>query len=198
MNWLAFIASLVKSLAWPALIAWAVWFFFKRGVTLTAFIENVRQYFKTVKVGGVELTFQDARLEAEAVAAEVGQPPIAQPPDARIVELSNQSSGLAVIEIWKPLELKIRELMFAAQAKRTTPQVGFVRNLYDAGLISENDLKFYDRLRMIRNEAVHSPIPQSLTLAEIAEFKSWVDTFVVRLEQLKDKLTSASTAYPIS
>jgi len=186
MNLYGFIASVIGSLAWPLLIAWIVLLLLRRSKSLEDLIQKVRKYVKSIKMGALELTFQDAREDAEAVAVERGTPlPDQGPLNDKLLQLASINPALAVVEIWKDLEAEIISLIQHNGMMRFTRPTHFMRVLAEKKKITRNELALYERLRSIRNEAVHSRDPQPLTVAEISEYRSFVSALIARFQQIK-------------
>lgn len=178
MNLYGFLASVVGSVAWPVTIVFCVLFLSKNG-------RNILKFVKTIRYGDLELTLQDARRDAEAIQIETGQP--ARPAteaDDKILRLAEINPPAAVIEIWKSLEAKLIQLIQHNGMIRFTRPEHFMKVLVDQKRISATELELFQRLRKIRNDSVHSRDPRALTVAEVLDYKSFVETLVTRLDQI--------------
>ena len=185
MNLYAFIASLVSSLAWPVLVGIILLLLVRRSENLADLIHTVRKYVKTVKVGSIELTLQDARQDAEAIAVERGEPLTAEVPASdKLMQLAQLDPALAVVDIWKELEAEIIKLIQHNGMMRFTSPVHFMKVLADQKKITKSELMLYNHLRKIRNEAVHSRDPMALTLAEVLEYRGLVSALIERFEKI--------------
>jgi len=186
LNLYAFIASLVSSLAWPVLVGMILLALLRHRENLAGLIQIIRKYVKTVKVGSIELTLQDARQDAEAIAVERGEPLAAEvPADDRLMRLAQLDPALAVVDVWKELEGAIIKLIQHNGMVRFTNPAHFMKVLADERKITKSELMLYNHLRKIRNEAVHSRDPMALTLAEVLEYRTLVSALVDRLEKLR-------------
>lgn len=189
MNFYALIASLVSSLAWPALIAWIIWLLLRGGYRLDGLIQTIRKYVKSVKVGSVELTLQDARKEAEEVAAEQGESlGEAAPPAGEAAILTETAPAYMVLEIWKLLETEIVRLQQHNGLVRFTTPSSFMKLLRDKKKITDSEYRLFMTLREIRNQVVHSREPQPITPTEVVEYRTFVATLIRRFEKLKEEL----------
>jgi len=188
MNLYAFIASLVSSLAWPALIAWLVWLLMRNGHTLDGLVQAIRKYVKSVKVGSVELTLQDARKEAEEVAAEQGTSLTEQVPETGDEALLTQAApAFMVLEIWKQLEAEIIQLQQHNGLVRFTSPASFMKLLWDRKKVTDSEYRLFMTLREIRNQVVHSRETQPITPAEVVEYRTFVATLIRRFEKIKQE-----------
>jgi hypothetical protein len=186
LNLYAFVASLVSSLAWPVLVGIILLLLVRRSENLADLIQTVRKYVKTVKVGSIELTLQDARQDAEAIAVERGEPLATEvPANDKLMQLAQLDPALAVVDIWKELEAEIIKLIQHNGMMRFTSPVHFMKALADQKKITKSELMLYNHLRKIRNEAVHSRDPMALTLAEVLEYRSLVSALIERFEKIR-------------
>jgi len=185
MNWLSFIASIVGTMVWPALIAWVVWFISRNGQTLKSLVESVREYLKTVKVGNLEVTFQDARKKAETLANELGQPlEKVTTPDKLVAQVANNDANSAIVVAWIVLEDKLDEMIATAGLSAYVRPDNVMVILFSRNQISENDLQLYWKLQTIRNDAIHSRHQQNITVSEALEFSSFVATLIRKLDKV--------------
>ena len=185
MNWLSFIASIVGTMVWPALIAWVVWFISRNGQTLKSLVESVREYLKTVKVGNLEVTFQDARKKAETLANELGQPlEKLTTPDKLVAQVANNDANSAIVVAWIVLEDKLDEMIATAGLSAYVRPDNVMVILFSRNQISENDLQLYWKLQTIRNDAIHSRPQQNITVSEALEFSSFVATLIRKLDKV--------------
>ena len=144
------------------------------------------RFVKTIRYGDIEVTFQDARHDFEVIQVQRG--PVESPAleaDNKILRLAEIDPGVAVIEIWKGLEEKLIQLIQHNGMMRFTTPDKFMKVLHDQKKISTTELELFQRLRKIRNESVHSRASQSLTVAEVLEYKNFVDTFLSVLELIR-------------
>lgn len=107
MNGLEFVASLVHSLAWPMSVAFVAWLLRKQLAVL------LDAPLKKLKVGPVEAEWvRTAREVAESIPvvakgrAESSSDKTVQ----KLLELAESAPGAAIVESFKLLEAKVREL----------------------------------------------------------------------------------------
>jgi hypothetical protein len=159
VNWLAFIASLVHSLAWPAGIVVVV--IVLRQPIGTAFSRGVRR----LRAGPVEVEFDQVSAEVrqelsrspELVAAEPQVLPSSLSEElARLAEVSPRS---AVLEAFARIEARLVALLDSGDVEsyRTVGGRALARLARDQELISDETLTAVEGLAVLRNLAAHSP-----------------------------------------
>lgn len=185
MDWLTFISNAIRDLAWP-IIALAV---------LGAFLFQGRAFVRLVKTfryKDFELTTREEFFEARADAEQVkltldDQPSSSLNPKDRILQLAEIDPGLAIIDIWKTLDAELLKLIQHNGLVRFTTPDKFVAELGKLGKLSSREESLYRKLRQIRNASVHAHGSFTLTLAEVIEFRDFVDVLVKRFEQMKNE-----------
>ena len=156
MNGLAFIASLVHSLAWPAAIAVAV-IVLRRPIGI-ALGRGVRR----LRAGPVEVEFdqelaevrQELRRSPELAAGPQRMPDSLGYELAKLTEVSPRA---AVLEAYARIEARLTELLAetGTDAPRTSGLV-LARLARDKGLISDVTVSAVDGLAVLRNVTAHS------------------------------------------
>jgi hypothetical protein len=157
---MAFVASIVHSVAWPAGVVVATVIFRKPIGTA------INRRMRRLKAGPFEAEF-------DPVTAEVREE-LAKSPELADVEVPAVTGGLqydlaplivtspraAVLEAFARIELRLRELVAgagAAPVERGWPTVrGLAMQARKLGLISEETLAAIDGLATLRNLAAHS------------------------------------------
>jgi hypothetical protein len=163
MSLLEFVASLVSSLAWPAVVL-AGLLLFRRGIRSR--IADIRRVAWGDKV--VDFTERLDRIESEAVtlvtAAEEtlpaphdhpGSPADAQDA-ARFEVVLEAEPRLAVVDTWASIEREMQRVAvergYGPKAKSAT----FVmRRLIADGILDRETGEVLDALRLLRNDVVH-------------------------------------------
>lgn len=157
MDWLTFIAEIVKALAWPvtALIIFGL---------LRRPLFAILPYIQRLSYGGIELDFS-SQVRDLAVRLRRELPPITlseRLAQARLhlVRLAELSPRAAILEGWLLLEeaaaeaSRRRELNLSSQELRTPLILG--QRLEAAGILDQNKAEIYHRLRNLRNAAAHA------------------------------------------
>lgn len=185
MDVLTFISNLVRDLAWP--IATLV-------VLIIALrhLPSLRRFVKAIRYKDVEVTlreeFDGAREVAETVKALIG--PETKPEETqtdKIAQLAQIDPAIALIEIWRKLEAEVVSLIQHNGLMRYTRPVKFVEQLGKLGKLSEEEITLFRRLRVIRNASVHAQDTNAVTLAEVIEFRDFVNVLIRKFEQIKNE-----------
>ena len=157
MSWLAFVASLVHSLAWPAGVV-AVILVLRRPITV-ALSRGIRR----LRAGPVEVEFdqelaevrQELRQSPELATAEVPALAVTLRDDlARLAEVSPEA---AVSAAFARIETRLVEVLDSAGAPSATAVGGLAlaRLACRQGLISDETLAAVEGLSVLRNLAAH-------------------------------------------
>ncbi|MBN9556323.1 MAG: DUF2292 domain-containing protein [Alphaproteobacteria bacterium] len=181
MGVLQFLAAVVQALAWPALALFFFLFVAKRSSHLIRFVKSIRY-------GDIEITLQDARKEVELLKLERGVTLVSElETDDKILRLAEIDPSVAIVEVWKKLEAKVIQLIqYNGLIRFTRPDL-FVQRLYKLGKISTNELELFQRLHNIRNESVHARPSSAPTIAQVIEYRDFVEAFIARLEQIRNE-----------
>jgi hypothetical protein len=159
VNGLAFIASLVRSLAWPAAVAMVV-FVLRRPIGI-ALGRGVRR----LRAGPVEVEFdqelaevrEELRRNPELASSEV--PELSAGLRDELARLAEVSPRSAVLEAFARIEARLTELLDSqgmAPSQRVRA-VTMARVAHSQGLISDETLAAVEGLSVLRNLAAHSP-----------------------------------------
>lgn len=158
MSWLDFVASAINSLAWPAVVITAVILLRRPLTTLIPLLRRVR--YKELEV---EFAREVQELREEAAAA---LPPLPAGPPPRIPEeealfkLVSVSPRAAVVEAWRLVEGAARRALEARgepiESGRPLSGPQLKRALMYRQILDDAARSLLDRLRMLRNQAVHA------------------------------------------
>jgi hypothetical protein len=159
VSWLAFAASLIHSLAWPAAVT-AVVIVLRRPIS-TALGRGVHR----VRAGPVEVEFdqelaevrEELRRSPELAAATPPVLPVSLREElARVAEVSPRA---AVLEAFSRIEARLVQVLDNARAEPSQAVGGraLARRAHAHGLISDETLAAIDGLSVLRNLAAHSP-----------------------------------------
>jgi len=183
MDVLTFIATIVGHLAWPTVLVVGVVFVSRRAGQLSRFIKKVRYGDFEIEIREQLDAARGTVEQIEAISAPTALAPIQ--PDDRLLELARIDPGIAMVDVWRSLEDEIIKLMQHNGLMRFTNPVRFVRKLAALGKISPEQLKLFERLRSIRNSAVHSSwnAPE-IALGEVLEFRELVGVLTRRFQEI--------------
>jgi hypothetical protein len=180
MGILAFIASLVQSLAWPLAIVLIVFMF--------------RQSLAKLIPGLQRLKYKDIELEfgrqLEEVKQELGPSPVPQELPGPVAEpprlpeakgtsryyrsLAEVSPRAAILEAWLGFELAANtaiESLEPSSKGRPLSMPRLFSVLGESGLLTSAEVDALTRLRALRNQVVHGPEPD-LSIDVIADYSS--------------------------
>jgi hypothetical protein len=165
VNWLAFIASLVQSLAWPAAVVVIVVFLRK---PIRAALRHA--LLRRVKAGPVELEFDQLQAEVreelarspELTEAQAPAPASQAAPATSLREelstLAELSPAAAVMEASKRIEYRLSEMLDGSgeSSPRRLGTRALARLARERGLISDETLAAIDGMSVLRNLVAHS------------------------------------------
>ena len=172
MDWLTFIAELVKSLAWPVFVVAAVLVFRKPLLELIPALRRFR--FKEF-----EIEFGRELLEAErrAITLRPSQAQRALEVEAvpqRLRQIASVRPSAAILEAWRDVEAAAAD----AASRRGMTVTGGTWELFLAlekeGVLNSTEAAILNSLRQLRNKVAHTPEgevineEQALRYAEIA------------------------------
>ncbi|MGB9152010.1 MAG: hypothetical protein WCD70_02870 [Alphaproteobacteria bacterium] len=182
MDWLSFISSLISSLAWPAVAA--IFLFMMRGrigILINALASRIT---KAKLPGGIELEFsekiEEAREESEVLAMEgklvaafkQNQPESLAKVEDKYLTLAQVSPEAAVLEAFKEVEMAIMDNKAELPEIKGGNLFAFVRQLHLAEFIDQKVVDQFQRVRELRNLAVHSKEPLAISIGEAMEYRS--------------------------
>lgn len=186
MDILTFISNLVRDLAWPTAALIGLFVAIGRGPNLVRFVKAIR--YKDFEVT-IRENFDEARAEAQRIQVAASDAPTSDLvlPD-KVLRLAEIDPALAVVDVWKKLEAEIIKLIQHNGMMRFTNAEKFVEELGRFGKLSKNEVQLFQKLRLIRNQSVHSHWGSTtLTLAEVVEFRDFAEILTKRLEQIRSE-----------
>ncbi len=174
MDWLTFIAKLVETLAWPAVVVGVL-------LLLRKELPSIVRSLRKLKFKDVELEFGEA---AVALAAETKRvvPPVKQDvlllgqPESQVVArlepLAELSPRAAILEAWLHVEAAAAAVIQkqSPTSFRSNPGPMRIREgLRRAEVLTPPQEAAFEHLRRLRNEAVHAPEAE-FTAAAVAGY----------------------------
>ncbi|MCJ7525659.1 MAG: hypothetical protein MUP71_10640 [Candidatus Aminicenantes bacterium] len=172
MDWLNFIASLFKAIAWPC-AAVAIVLMLRR--TLNQILPDL----KRLRIKNIELEFESQVAKAKAeIESTTTQKVFLENSMQHKNEieyyksLAEVSPRAAVLEAWHPFEMeasKIAETIGIAKPGVPLQMPQLIEGLKREGILKDDEAKAVTRLRAVRNEVVHGP-SINLPVKSIAEF----------------------------
>lgn len=160
MNWEAFVASLVQSLAWPVAVT-AVVIVLRKPIGVV-----LGQGVRRLKAGPVEVEFDQLQAEVrEELArspelAEAPVPALAGSLSEELSRLADASPGTAVVAAYHRIEDRLAEMLDSASPEEGPYKVpggrGLARIARERGLISEETLAAIEGLSVLRDLTANS------------------------------------------
>lgn len=158
MDTLTFISNLIGSLAWPLAVVLVFWWLRKE-------IKKLLPFAKKLRYGDLEIEFEQqlAALKKDAESQRRTHAVFPKPEDAEVVSYLKSSAEVspraALVDAWVGLEItavsSARMLKLIPEQKTVSfPKV--VSALRDAGVLEAKDVEILSRLRVLRNEVLHS------------------------------------------
>ena len=169
VSWLGFVDSLVRSLAWPAVVLIAALLFRTEFAGLVARLTHL-------KVPGGEATFGEGLAKAErtfekfqasvtGVEAASGQPGVEEPDGAGNADSGPVEPSALVLRSWEQLAEEIIGLAHASvPGVHTTNAASAAAALERAGIVNDLFVETANELRELRNAVAHAketPTPGS-------------------------------------
>ncbi|WP_177325204.1 hypothetical protein [Pseudomonas umsongensis] len=184
MDWLQFFSSIVASIAWPAAV-----------VMLACLMRNplakLIPLIRTLKYKDLQIDIGE-QLEAvrEQVGAEGETPEIVtQEPPLSFQSLAKADPRAAVLSAWIPVEIELndiaRKMGFEASSAIRRPMIpiNMIRYLFEQNLVDRLTYETLEKLRRIRNTAVHVT-EASVTFEDainMADMCQWVNGQLKRI-----------------
>jgi hypothetical protein len=193
MNWLEFLATTIKAIAWPTVAL--VFLYLVRERVGIAFERLIDRATKLTVPGGIELEFAkglgEARTKEEQLAVEAAmeRKPIKvdllssrNDDEERFINLAKLSPEAAILDAFKEVEQVL------IQGKSNFPGLGIgasasapnkihsdllqiVRDLHGASAIPEEVVEQFRRVRELRNLAAHQTGKSDLPVASALEYR---------------------------
>lgn len=193
MSWLEFLSSLVRSLAWPVTVATLI-------ILLRAPVTRVLLTLTHLKYKDLELDFgrELKQLEKEARAIDIApQPPKSIAPtkkdSAQFLEeasrLAKDFPEPAVALGWQAVEDELMSaVMRLAISPNFPPHNSAMKNaelLKEQNAIDQRTFELLNRMRNLRNMAVHGAGTRGITTDEAIEFLAIARGVVERLREVR-------------
>lgn len=159
MDALTFISNLISSLAWPLTVVLFVWWLRKE-------IKKLLPFAKKFRYGDFEIEFEQqlADLKKDVETQKKSHEVL---PKSKDIEFDNYlksaaelSPRTAIVEAWVGLEITAvnsARMLKVIPDQKYIPFTRVISALREEGVLEKKDVEILDRLRKMRNEALHSP-----------------------------------------
>jgi hypothetical protein len=186
VNILAFIASVIGSIAWPVTLLVVLIVLLKNGTKLARFVKSIR--YKDFELT-LRSDLEKAKDLAEGIQIGLVSPVSSKERDDsenKILALATIDPGVGILKSWQRLEEALIRLRQHNGLMRFTTNSAFVQRLHELQRVTQSEVALFDQLRSIRNAVVHTSFnKRSISVAEVMEYDQLVDTFVRRLDQIR-------------
>ncbi|MBK5415033.1 DUF4145 domain-containing protein [Pseudomonas sp. TH31] len=150
MDWLQFFSSIVSSIAWPAAVVMLAYLMRNPLAKLIPLIRTLKYKDLQIDIG--------EQLEAvrEQVDAKGETPEIAtQEPPLSFQSLAKADPRAAVLSAWIPVETELNDISRKMGMDLRSSTIRILAALYQANVLDELTFNTLQKLRHIRNTAVH-------------------------------------------
>ena len=165
MGWLEFIASIVRSIAWPAVIIILLFLLRKQ-------LGNLAERLTEFSFPGGKAKFKDELAKGRRAADKL-PPAKAQPKKDEVdplVRVAAETPEGAVILAYIDLEKKLRDIAGKlGKGSNVVNHMGVMQELTSRGVVEKEALELFSNLRGARNSAAHGVGPK-LTTADALDY----------------------------
>jgi uncharacterized protein YutE (UPF0331/DUF86 family) len=190
MDGYQFVAALVGSLAWPAVVGVLLYLLREQ---LTGLAERLQELSLP---GGMKATFEkELRVGREIVEQIPSQPPPPQlaPPapeeENKLYRLAIESPEGAIVLAYIDLEKKLRDIAIKlGMGPKVTNQRSIMEKLVERDLITREASRLFDSLRRARNSAAHAAGEEPVTSQDALEFIRQVSLLLALLHVAEEHI----------
>jgi hypothetical protein len=159
VDWLTFIAAIIKSVAWPITLLIVVYIFRREVSEIVSNLTGLRYKHLELKFGR---QLEESNLLADNAQLPVperpqyafaGAPELRFPDDVR--KLAYRSPREAVLEAWLLLEEAARARLAAEGYDTRKNSTKTIQLIEEKQLLSKDALELFRKLRKLRNQVVH-------------------------------------------
>ena len=189
MDWLTFFSKVIESLVWPLTFFTTIFYIVQNG-------PKIKGLVKTIKYKEVSIEFQEALSEARKEASDANillSPEKLKNPsesDEEIKKIAVIDSSLAVIEIWRRLEIYLLNIVQSAGIEWHLAPAQIMQFLHKDKKIDEHELKLFFKLRELRNLATHTLDRPTISIQEVMEYKLFADKLTLKLDSIQQPLAN--------
>ncbi|HFD32537.1 MAG TPA: hypothetical protein ENJ28_07550 [Gammaproteobacteria bacterium] len=184
MDWLTFFSSIVNSLAWPVTVVVIIWL-------LKDNISRIFPFIQKFKYKDFEIEFSRSIRElSEKSESAIEHPPenleyLVSPSKDKLYLLAEVSPRSAILEAWLLVEMAAVEVIKKQgliSKHRMMGPLKIGQYLRKAQVLNEEQLEIYNKLRHLRNQAVHVA-DTSFNLDEVKEYIDLALSMAYQLEK---------------
>jgi hypothetical protein len=182
LDWLTFISTIIKALAWPSAVLLALIIFKTYLVNLFAALGD---RLLTAKGAGFELTFgrRVDEVEDSLSTTEAKEAPAAV--ESRkveaIAELSQLPPPYVVSQAWLRLENAIRAGLSGVPVSRSPRPMELIALAVREGVLTDDELPSVRELRELRNIAAHA-VDHNITITDALRYDDIANSLIRSIE----------------
>lgn len=189
MDGYQFVAALVGSLAWPAVVGFLLFLLRKQ---LTRLAERLEELSLP---GGMKATFEKQLQAGREIVEQIpDQTPTQQVPtepeeENKLQKLAIDAPRGAILLAYLDLENELRDIAIKlGMGAKTTNQRSIMEALVKRGFVSRDASLLFDALRNARNSAAHAYGSQPVTTQEAFEYIRQVTSLIALLHVAGEKI----------
>lgn len=188
MDWKQFFASVISSVAWPAIVGLLLYLLRDK---LTGLVDRV---IEVNLPGGVKASFkQNLEVGGEIAdgiphAADASTPPEMIKEIAFFNKIAGDSPPGAVILAFIEVEKRLQKVAVKLGKPYWSDQRKLMRELVDRNLIDPKTVQLFISLKNARNSAAHANGGVDLSAAQATEYIRQAGVLAVLLQEAADKL----------
>ncbi|MCF4975542.1 DUF4145 domain-containing protein [Pseudomonas lactis] len=150
MDWLQFLSSIISSIAWPTAVVGLACIMRDPLAKLMLLIRRLKYKEFQIDIGEqLEAVRDQVGAEGEAPNLPVEEPPLS------FKSLAQADPRAAVLSAWIPVETELRDIAMKMGISGKPATMLLIRELYKAGVVDRVTFDTLEKLRRIRNSAVH-------------------------------------------
>jgi len=176
-----FVASIVKSVAWPSVVAFSLYLFRREIRPLLPYARMRLKHNDTE----FELRLDDAKKTAEQLPQSAVLPPPTNEETQRFERVANRDPRAAILESWLDVETELDNLAntVGIDTKLGPPPLAKARWLREKGVIDPSMMRLFDDLRSMRNRAALYGRSFFPTADDAKQFRRLVDVLVAQMAE---------------
>ena len=190
MDGYQFIAALVGSLAWPAVVGVLLYVLRKH---LTGLAERLKELSLP---GGMKATFEKelsvGREIVEQLPAQIPAPQLPPPPpeeENKLYRLAIESPKGAIIVSYLELEKELRDIgSRLGMGPSVTNQRSVIEELVEKNLLTRDASRLFNSLRRARNSAAHAVGQEQVTSQDALEYIRQTNQLLALLHFAKSQI----------
>jgi hypothetical protein len=179
VHWTEYPWRLAEVLAWPALAIFVVCLF-------RAQLAGVASRLQEFSFGRAKVKFgkalEDAHKESENLPVRRDSKPVPQiAADQQFLDLAKDHPEAAVLEAYKRIERFLVQTAGQYPDLRTKNPLTLAQQLYDDGFLDAGDVTLVEKVRALRNAAIHAST-KTIASNEAVAYRCLCDEVIQKLE----------------